>query len=107
MRKRLISWLMALIMLVGTFPMMAFAESTSAPFTAKADGEAVCVELSDETYTHINWDNTTGATVRLYYLTGLPVDCVQGIATWLFLWFGGDAMLEKLERVKKKYGLTE
>ena len=28
-------------------------------------------------------------------------------ATALFLWFGAEPMLEKLERVKRKYGLTE
>jgi len=46
-------------------------------------------------------------TVIAYYLTGLPVDCVQGIATWMFLWFGGEAMLEKLERIKTKYGIEK
>ena len=42
-----------------------------------------------------------------YYLTGLPVDCVQGAATFLFLWFGAEPMLEKLDRIKMKYGLIE
>ena len=42
-----------------------------------------------------------------YYLTGFPVDCVQGIATALFLWFAAEPMLEKLDRIKMKYGLVE
>ena len=42
-----------------------------------------------------------------YYLTGLPVDCVQGAATFLFLWFGAEPMLEKLDRIKVKYGLVD
>lgn len=42
-----------------------------------------------------------------YYMTGFPVDCVHGAATWLFLWFGAEPMLEKLDRIKVKYGLVE
>lgn len=42
-----------------------------------------------------------------YYLTGLPVDCVQGAATFLFLWFAAEPMLEKLDRIKVKYGLVD
>ena len=43
--------------------------------------------------------------ILAYYLTGLPVDCVQALATGVFLWFGAEPMLEKLDRVKMKYGL--
>ncbi len=42
-----------------------------------------------------------------YYVTGLPIDCVRAVATWIFLWFGGEPMLEKLDRIKVKYGLVE
>lgn len=45
--------------------------------------------------------------VASYYLTGFPMDCVHAAATWIFLWFGGEPMLEKLERVKVKYGLLQ
>ncbi|MBQ7759357.1 ECF transporter S component [Anaerotignum sp.] len=45
--------------------------------------------------------------ILAYYLTGLPVDCIQGLATWLFLWFAAEPMLEKLDRIKMKYGLVE
>ena len=41
-----------------------------------------------------------------YYLTGFPMDCVQGGATFLFLWFAAEPMLEKLDRIKVKYGLV-
>ena len=40
-----------------------------------------------------------------YYLSGFPMDCVHAAATALFLWFGSEPILEKLERVKKKYGI--
>ena len=39
------------------------------------------------------------------YLTGIPADLVHAGATALFLWFLSEPMLEKLERVKVKYGL--
>ncbi len=42
-----------------------------------------------------------------YYLTGLPLDCVHAAATAIFLWFLAEPMLEKLERVKVKYGVIE
>ena len=42
-----------------------------------------------------------------YYVTGLPMDCVHAAATWVFLWFGAQPMLEKLDRIKVKYGLVE
>lgn len=46
-------------------------------------------------------------TLVAYYITGFPVDCVHAAATWLFLWFGARPMLEKLDRIKVKYGLVE
>ncbi len=42
-----------------------------------------------------------------YIATGLPMDIVQGTATMLFLFFGAEPMLEKLERIKIKYGMLE
>lgn len=46
-------------------------------------------------------------TILAAYMTGFPVDCVHAAATWLFLWFGAEPMLEKLDRIKVKYGLVE
>ena len=42
-----------------------------------------------------------------YYVTGLPVDLVRAIATFFFLWLIAEPMLEKLDRIKTKYGLAE
>lgn len=42
-----------------------------------------------------------------YYLSGFPMDCVHAAATALFLWFAAEPMLEKLDRIKTKYGLVE
>ena len=42
-----------------------------------------------------------------YYLTGFPMDCVHAAATVLFLWVLAEPMLEKLDRIKTKYGLVE
>ena len=41
------------------------------------------------------------------YITGVPADAVHALATVMFLWFLSDPMLEKLDRVKVKYGLLE
>jgi energy-coupling factor transport system ATP-binding protein len=42
-----------------------------------------------------------------FYVVGLPIDCVHAAATVLILWFAAEPMLEKLDRIKVKYGLVE
>lgn len=42
-----------------------------------------------------------------YLITGFPMDCVHGAATFIFLWLAAEPMLEKLDRIKVKYGLVE
>ena len=42
-----------------------------------------------------------------YYVTGLPMDLIHGFSTALFLMFVAEPMLEKLDRIKVKYGLIE
>lgn len=41
------------------------------------------------------------------YLMGLPFDLTHALATVFFLWFISGAMIEKLDRVKVKYGIIE
>lgn len=41
------------------------------------------------------------------YLLGLPLDLVHGFSTACFLWIGGPAMIEKIDRIKSKYGIME
>ena len=50
----------------------------------------------------INWKQ-----ILTSYVTGFPVDAVHAAATWIFLWFAAEPMLEKLDRIKVKYGLVE
>ncbi len=50
--------------------------------------------------TEINWEM-----LLAYYVSGFPFDCVHAAATFFFLWFGAQPMLQKLERVKTKYGI--
>ena len=42
-----------------------------------------------------------------YYVSGIPVDLVRAAATFFFLWLGSGGMLEKLDRIKTKYGLAD
>lgn len=54
------------------------------------------------------WAGTLNWKIILtYYISGFPMDCVHAAATWLFLWFAAEPMLEKLDRIKVKYGLVE
>ncbi len=48
-----------------------------------------------------------GKILLTYYLSGFPMDCIHAAATVVFLWFGAEPMLEKLDRIKVKYGLVE
>ena len=41
------------------------------------------------------------------YLSGLPFNMIHAIATVFFIWVAAPAMLEKLDRIKIKYGLIE
>ena len=53
------------------------------------------------------WSNDFNWKIILSYsISGFPMDCVHAAATWLFLWFAAEPMLEKLDRVKVKYGLV-
>lgn len=40
-----------------------------------------------------------------YFISGFPMDLMQGVATALYLWYLSDIMLEKLDRIKIKYDL--
>ena len=46
-------------------------------------------------------------TILASYLTGLPLDLIHSVSTAFFLWFISEPMMEKLERIKIKYGLIE
>ena len=44
--------------------------------------------------------------LKTAYIMGFPVDLIHALSTAFFLWFIAEPMLDKLERVKIKYGLT-
>lgn len=55
----------------------------------------------------VMWQDSINLSILLtYYVSGLPVDAIHAVSTAVFLWFLAPPMLEKLERVKKKYGLN-
>ena len=51
--------------------------------------------------------NPTWDILWLYYLQGIPFDLVHALATVVFLYIAAEPMLEKLDRIKVKYGLVE
>lgn len=46
-------------------------------------------------------------TLLAYYLSGLPMDLVHGFGTVVFIMLAAEPMLEKMDRIKVKYGLVE
>ena len=42
-----------------------------------------------------------------YYVSGLPMDLIHAAATVIFIFLAAEPMLEKLDRIKVKYGLVE
>ena len=52
-------------------------------------------------------ETVTWEMLRAYYVTGLPMDLIHAAATVIFLMLAAEPMLEKLDRIKVKYGLVE
>ena len=50
----------------------------------------------------ITWDMIKSA-----YIMGIPFDLIHALGTAFFLWFISGSMIDKLERIKVKYGLVE
>jgi energy-coupling factor transport system ATP-binding protein len=50
----------------------------------------------------INWEM-----LKAYYITGLPMDLIHAAGTVAFILLAAEQMLEKLDRIKIKYGLVE
>ena len=50
----------------------------------------------------LNWE-----ILMTYYVSGLPMDLIHAAATVIFLLIAAEPMLEKLDRIKVKYGLVE
>ena len=50
----------------------------------------------------INWDMIEAA-----YIMGIPFDLIHALGTAFFLWFISEPMIDKIERIKVKYGLVE
>ena len=51
--------------------------------------------------------NLSGEIIMAYYVSGLPMDLIHAAATVIFLLIAAEPMLEKLDRIKVKYGLVE
>ena len=50
----------------------------------------------------INWE-----IILAYYVSGLPIDLIHAAATVIFIFLAAEPMLEKLDRIKVKYGMVE
>ncbi len=49
----------------------------------------------------------TKGSLIAFYISGAPMDLVHAISTVIFLWLLSRPLLEKLERIKRKYGLIQ
>ena len=55
----------------------------------------------------VSAESITLETLFAYYITGLPMDLVHAFGTALFIMMAAEPMLEKMDRIKVKYGLVE
>lgn len=54
------------------------------------------------------WQNQPTVAVLLSSCAmGLPFDLIHAASTMFFLWFISEPMIEKLERIKVKYGILK
>ncbi|MDR2358130.1 MAG: ATP-binding cassette domain-containing protein [Oscillospiraceae bacterium] len=63
--------------------------------------------IMNPAYVIIYQPNPTLRMLLPAYISGFPFDLVHAAATVFFLWFASRPMLEKLDRIKTKYGLVE
>lgn len=63
--------------------------------------------IMDTSTVLLMYDKPTFGMFLATYMLGLPFNLIHGIATVVFLLIAGPIMLEKLARLKSKYGLTE
>ncbi len=54
-----------------------------------------------------NSASLNGEIIMAYYVSGLPMDLVHAAATVIFILIAAEPMLEKLDRIKVKYGVVE
>jgi len=56
----------------------------------------------------IMWQNKiTWEMIASAYIMGIPFDLIHALSTTFFLWFISESMIDKLDRIKVKYGLIE
>ena len=61
-----------------------------------------------DTYTVLTMDFVSSkAEVLAIYASGFPVNCVHAVGTFIFLMVLANPMIEKLERIRRKYGMIE
>ena len=60
---------------------------------------AAAMMMSSET---LKWE-----TILACYVTGLPMDLIHGFGTVIFLMIAAEPMLEKMDRIKVKYGIAD
>lgn len=63
--------------------------------------------LLDTCTVFLTLSEITPSTAAPLYLSGLPVNFSQAVCTFLTILLLGEALLEKLDRVKRKFGLSE
>ncbi len=55
----------------------------------------------------MSYGHITKSSLIAFYISGAPVDLVHAASTVIFLWLLSRPLLEKLERIKRKYGLIQ
>ena len=59
-------------------------------------------------YNRFLWQSNININMVLSsYVMGMPFDFIHAVSTVFFLFLAAEPMLEKLERIKIKYGLIE
>ena len=98
----------ALTALVSNF---FFGQGPHTPWQMMAYGAAAVIlfigPLLDTSSVFMMLSRLTPETALAIYLAGFPVNCTQAVPTFLVLFFLGKPFLEKLDRVKLRYGMGD
>lgn len=60
---------------------------------------AMCTSVGIQPENTISWD-----AMKLLYISGVPFDAIHALKASIFMFFFGEKMIRKLERIKIKYG---
>ena len=102
--KKILSMILAFVLVLGPLRRSRGSLATFGAFSAVIIYGGIMNPAAALMY---NSQTLTWEMLKAYYVSGLPMDLIHAAATVIFILIAAEPMLEKLDRIKVKYGLVE